>query len=199
MKKILLFISILVIIFFAVYAGIFIFKNINKKNTNLYESKIIEDECTVEGELMELGMVDGYVQANSREDKVGPNAILKLKKVYLDCKHTITETVELPIELINMNKVELENEYKDWKLEEFCPDEIIFSREYTGICNEHYLVKIVEDVLGIYSIDKDGNKTLREKTEIYSEYLPENDISRLKNGIEVIGRDNLNSLLEDYE
>ena len=98
-----------------------------------------------------------------------------------------------------MNREELENKYKDWKLEEFSSEEIIFSREYTGICNEHYLVKITGDVLGIYTIDKDGKETLKEKTEIYVDYLPLNDVSRLKDGIEVIGRDNLNSLLEDYE
>lgn len=199
MKKTMFIISILAIISIAIFIGIFIFKNINKEDTKLYEARAIEDECTIEGELMELGMIDGYIQANSEEEKVGPNAILKLKKIYLDCKHTITEKAELPTELINMNKDELESEYKDWKLEEFSAEEIIFSREYTGICNEHYLVKIVGDILGIYTIDEKGIETLKEKTEIYAEYLPENDISRLKEGIEVIGRENLNSLLEDYE
>jgi len=197
MKKTLIFISVLAIIIIATFVGFFIFQN--KENTNLYEAKLVEDECTIEGELMKLGMLDGYVQANSKEEKVSPNTILKLKKIYLDCKHTITQKVELPAEIINMNKDELESEYKDWKLEEFSPEEIIFSREYTGICNEHYLVKIIGDVLGIYILDEDGKETLKEKTEIYAEYLPENDISRLKEGIEVIGRENLNSLLEDYE
>ena len=197
MKKTLLIISVIAIIVIGMFIARVIFKN-NQKS-KFYESKQIEDECTIEGELMELGLLDNYLNANSQEEKVGPNTILKLKKIYLDCKHIITEKVELPAELINMNKDELENEYKDWKLEEFSVEEIIFSREYTGICNEHYLVKIVGDVLGIYSLDKDGNESLKEKTEIYSAYLPENDISRLKDGIEVIGKENLNSLLEDYE
>ena len=197
MKKTLFIISIISIIFIAVFIGNFIFQN--KKDINIYEAKQIGDECTIEGELLELGMLDSYVQTNYNEEKVSPNAILKLKKVYLDCKHSITEKVELPKEFINMNREELENKYKDWKLEEFSSEEIIFSREYTGICNEHYLVKITGDVLGIYTIDKDGKETLKEKTEIYVDYLPLNDVSRLKDGIEVIGRDNLNSLLEDYE
>jgi len=197
MKKTFFIISIISIIFIAVFIGNFIFQN--KKHTNIYEAKQIEDECTIEGELMELGMLDSYVQTNYNEEKVSPNAILKLKKIYMDCKHSITEKVELPKEFINMNREELENKYKDWKLEEFSSEEIIFSREYTGICNEHYLVKITGDVLGIYTIDKDGKETLKEKTEIYADYLPLNDVSRLKDGIEVIGRDNLNSLLEDYE
>ena len=197
MKKILIIISIISIISIAIFIGSYIFQN--KLENNIYEAKQIEDECTIEGELMELGMMEGYLQANSNEEKVGPNTILKLKKIYLDCNHTVTEIVELPTELINMNKQELGEKYKEWKVEEFSTEEIILSREYTGICNQHYLVKITGDVLGVYTIDKDGKETLKEKTEIYADYLPENDISRLKEGIEVIGRENLNSLLEDYE
>ena len=197
MKKTAIFISIIIIISIAVFMGSHIFQN--KLETNIYEAKQIEDECTIEGELMELGMIDGYVQTNSNEEKVGPNTILKLKKIYIECNHTVTEIVELPTELINMNKQELGEKYKEWNLEDFSTEEIILSREYTGICNEHYLVKITGDVLGIYTIDQNGKETLKEKTEIYSNYLPENDISRLKEGIEVIGIDNLNSLLEDYE
>ena len=199
MRKILIFISIILIIFIAIYLGTLIFQNKYSERSNINEAKQIEDECTIEGEVMQLGMLDEYLQANSEEEKVGPNTVLKLKKVYLDCKHIITEKVELPKEFINMSKAELEDSYKDWKLEEFSKEEIIFTREYTGICNEHYLVKIVGDVLGIYSIDKDRKETLKEKTEIYADYLPENDVSRLKEGIEVIGKENLNSLLEDYE
>lgn len=199
MKKTLIFMSIIGIIFIAIFTGNFIFRSINKEDSTMYEAKQIEDECTIEGELLELGMLDGYVRANSNEEKVGPNTILKLKKIYLNCAHTITEQVEIPKELINMNKNELIEEYNDWKLEEFSSEEIIFSREYTGICNEHYLIKITGDVLGIYTIDQTGKETLKEKTEIYVDYLPENDVSRLKEGIEVIGKENLNSLLEDYE
>ena len=197
MKKTLIFISIIAIITIAMFIGNLIFQN--KLEPKTYEAKQIEDECTIEGELMELGMLDDYIAANSNEEKVGPNTMLKLRKIYLDCNHTITEQVEIPKELINMNKDELEEEYKDWRLEEFSSEEIILSKEYTGICNEHYLVKITGDVLGIYCVDKDGNQTFKENTEIYSKYLPENDVSRLKDGIEVIGRENLNSLLEDYE
>lgn len=198
MKKTLFIISIMAIILSATLIGISIFQNTNKQESNIYEAKIIEDECTIEGELMEVGLLDS-VQANSEEEKVGPNAILKLKKIYTECKHIINETVELPTEIINMNKDELESEYKDWKLEEFSQEEIVLSREYSGICNEHYIVRIVGDVLGIYTLDGEGKEILKEKTEIYVDYLPQNDISRLKEGIEVIGRQNLNSLLEDYE
>lgn len=199
MRKILIFIFGIAIIFIAVFLGNRIFKNRTIQEEIIYESKQIEDECTIEGELIELGMIDGYVKANSKEEKVSPNAILKLKKVYLDCKHNVIEKVELPSELINLNKEKLKEKYKDWNLEDFSSEEIVFSREYTGICNEHYLVKIAGDVLGIYTIDRNQKEKLKEKTEIYIGYLPENDKLRLEEGIEVIGKENLSSLLEDYE
>lgn len=195
MKKTMFIISILAIIFIAVFIGIFIFEN---KEKNVYESKKIEDDCTILGKSTKLEMQD-LDEVSYNEEKVGPNAKLKLKKTYTDCKHIIIENVELPTEIINMNRSELEEQYKTWKLEEFSTEEIIFSREYTGICNEHYIVKILGDVLGIYVVDKDGKQSLKNKTEIYVNYLPQNDVSRLKEGIEVIGKENLNSLLEDYE
>lgn len=198
MKKTLFIISIIVTIIVAIFMGIFIFQNVNKQGSDIYEAKTIEDECTIEGETMGIGVLDS-VQTNSEEEKVGPNTNLKLKKIYTDCKHIINETVELPPEIINMNKDELESEYKDWKLEEFSQEEIVLSREYSGICNEHYIVRIVGEVLGIYTLDEESKAVLKEKTEIYVNYLPQNDILRLKEGIEVIGKENLNSLLEDYE
>ena len=53
--------------------------------------------------------------------------------------------------------------------------------------------------LAIYTIDLFGNETLKEMTQIVTSYLPETDIMRLKEGIQVNGKEELNATLEDYE
>ena len=54
-------------------------------------------------------------------------------------------------------------------------------------------------VIGIYTVDQNGNESLKQDTEIQIQYLPEIDIENLKKGIYVIGDEALNSALEDYE
>ena len=68
-----------------------------------------------------------------------------------------------------------------------------------GFCNEHYVLKVHNGVIGIYTVDQNGNETLKQDTEIQIQYLPEIDIENLKKGIYVIGDEALNSALEDYE
>lgn len=42
-------------------------------------------------------------------------------------------------------------------------------------------------------------ETLKEMTHIVTSYLPETDLAKLKEGIQVVGKEELNSTIEDYE
>ena len=53
--------------------------------------------------------------------------------------------------------------------------------------------------VAIYRLDADNNEILSEMTEISTEYLTENDLEKLEQGIRAVGREELNSILEDYE
>ena len=110
--KIVFFISLVIL---AVVSGIvayFVTKS-NKTpkiaDNNNYISEKIEDECTEE-----------YVEeqnttaVTSVEERVSANAILILKKYYIQCDHTINEYVELPKELVNMTKDEVQKHYPYW-------------------------------------------------------------------------------------
>ena len=68
-----------------------------------------------------------------------------------------------------------------------------------GFCNEHYIVKEDNGFISIYTVNKEGIQKLKEKTEISTMYLPEQDLENLKVGISIVGKMNLYSFLEDYE
>ena len=89
--------------------------------------------------------------------------------------------------------------YKDWNVDSFSKNEIIIYKEESGFCNQHYLIKEHNGVLGIYTIDENGKITLKEDTEIQTMYLPEADLEKVKQGIEAVGNMELNSALEDFE
>ena len=72
-------------------------------------------------------------------------------------------------------------------------------KEEEGFCNEHYILKEEQGVIAVYKVDKQGEETLYETTGISVEYLTESDKLELKDGIKVYGKEELNSMLENYE
>ena len=65
--------------------------------------------------------------------------------------------------------------------------------------NRHYIIKEKDNFINVYYINENKEEVLYRVTEIGTEYLPKEDIQKLQDGIEVIGLQNLNLLLEDFE
>lgn len=139
------------------------------------------------------------MQTASLEEKVLPSTKLILEKKFQDCKHTIRSEVELPPEMINMTREELIEMYPDWNVKEFSEDKVVLYRLANGICNEHFVINDEDGLVVVYRLDQEYNKSLYEKTDIYTEYLPSQDINRLKEGIYVYTVSDLNSELENFE
>lgn len=139
------------------------------------------------------------VETSATDANISPNAIIIKKTYYEACDHLIRETSDIPEKLVNKTEEDVEKMYSDWKIEEFSPTQIILYKSENGNCGEHYFVQDHNGVIGIYITDEYGIKTLQEDTEISTQYLPEEDVSDLKAGIEIIGKTNLTEFLEDYE
>ena len=139
------------------------------------------------------------VETSATDANISPNAIIIKKTYYEACDHLIRETSDIPEELVNKTEEDVEKMYSDWKIEEFSPTQIILYKSENGNCGEHYFVQDHNGVIGIYITDEYGIKTLQEDTEISTQYLPEEDVSDLKAGIDIIGKTNLTEFLEDYE
>ena len=125
--------------------------------------------------LAEENEINNVVPTAVVEEKVSPNAKVIQKQYFTGCDHLLKETKDIPENLVNKNK------------------------EESGFCNQHYLIKEHNGVLGIYTIDENGKITLKEDTEIQTMYLPEADLEKVKQGIEAVGNMELNSALEDFE
>lgn len=144
-------------------------------------------------------MVNDIIETSSTNSNVSPNAIITEKRYYKSCDHLIREIVDVPEELINLGENEVKEYYSDWTIEQYSPTEIVVYREFNGICNEHYVVKEHEGVLGIYIENEEKVQEWLEDTEIELQYLPEKDVQEFKTGVRVVGKINLNTFLEDYE
>ena len=134
-----------------------------------------------------------------KEEKISPKATLTIKKQYTQCGHVINEYKEIPEELVNLTKKELEGRCENYEIEKFSTLSIILQKEESGFCGEHYILKQKDDVIAVYKIKEDGTQSLEDVTGICVEYLTENDKMQIKKGITVYGKEELNSMLEDYE
>ena len=196
---------IIISIILAICAGIatyFIVRQ-NKKSetipeTNTYISEKIEDECTEEYKEEQMAN-QNTTAVSSTEEKVAANAILILKKYYTKCDHTINEYVELPQELVNLTKEQVQEKYADWQVIGFEKGKITLYKEFDDVCGEHFKLKIEDGKVVVYTVNNDGTETLYEKTNISSEYLTETDLINMQNGLEIYGKEELNQVIEDFE
>lgn len=169
----------------------------NKKTARNDEPVNIEKLSQVE-EIKENSIYN-EIETSTSESKVSPNAIVNEKRYYKKCDHLIRETVDIPEELVNMSEEDVKKYYAGWNIEKYTPTEITIYKEFSGICNEHYIVKKNGDVLGIYIENDDGVEEWLEDTQIEVQYLPEEDAKDFEVGVKVVGKTNLNLFLEDYE
>lgn len=160
----------------------------NSIQQNMMEGDSIVDE----------GEINAVETANT-EDNISPNAIIVKKVYYEACDHLTREVEDIPEELVNKTQSDIEEAFPGWTVEEYSPTEIVLYKTDKGNCGEHYFVQEHNGVIGIYTIDEYGVKTLKEDTEISTQYLPEADLENLKAGVEIIGHTKLIEFLEDYE
>lgn len=191
----------IVLIAISILIIMYIILNQNKEeqvpelNTYISKEEVIEDECTDEYEKD----IQNTTAVSSAEEKVSANAILILKKYYKQCEHTVNEYVELPQELINMTKEEVQAQYPEWDVIGFEKGKVTLYKEFDDVCGEHFKLKIEEGKVVVYIVDKDGSESAYERTNISSEYLTETDLINMQDGLEIYGKEELNQILEDFE
>ena len=100
---------------------------------------------------------------------------------------------------MNSTKKEIEELYSEWEVEEFSSNSIMLSQENNSICNGHYVLKLDDDTVDVYHINSNGEEELYQVTGIYMDYLTSEDIANLKDGIYIYGKENISSVIEDFE
>ena len=143
---------------------------------------------------------DANVEAvMSAEKKISPYAMLTIEKYYKGCAHTTLDTLEVPKELVNMTKEDLQNKYEKWKIKKFNSDEIHLYREIDANCSSHFVVKEEAGKVAVFAQITDKNMQLKQTTNIDFESLREEDKDLIREGIKLYGEEELSSFIEDFE
>lgn len=190
MKKLVIFIMMLLIFLASCGIGYFY---LNTRDDQKKESKADENI------LVENNVKEEYVSTETSEEKISPNTEITKEIFYSKCGHEIIEIQNADTEMVNLTKEEFEKKYKDYQIEEFSSKQINLYTQVAGICPEHYLVGESEGIINIYKINEKGETELYETTNVSLEYLPKDEQEKLEEGIEVIGEEELNQILENLE
>ena len=194
LKNTIIVVCIILIIVLGIWLGYTIYNNseTNTGGENMLAENLNNYEIQENTEISSL-------ETSVEEEKTTPNTLIIYKTYYTKCKHYIQEYKDIDASLVNCTESELKERCKDWKIEKFSPEEVEMSKEEEKFCNQHYKLKLENNVIVIYTIDEEGRETEYEQTGITTEYLTQEDILRLTTGIIVYGKENLTSTIEDYE
>ena len=138
------------------------------------------------------------------EPKIGINTKIKVSTYYDKCNHTENENLDLNQEIINMKEEEAKEYFEDrgYSLTEFDTSEILLKQKKNEMCKNHFVIKYENEndtFLNIYKLDKNNELEFFKETDIAREFLTSIDDQTFKEGIEVYGYENVESVLEDYE
>ena len=103
------------------------------------------------------------------------------------------------------NEVELSSYIEDDCLNEWedytstIQEEIYEASQNISDEDKVYKVKAEDNYIKVYYINKEKEEVLYKVTDISVNYLENEDVEKLKEGIFVTGIQNLNQLLEDFE
>ena len=200
MNKVIITMICIIVVLGAIITGVLISQPKDEQQNTVPQTQIGEeeilDDCTDEYEELENS---NMLETNSSEEKISPNSSITYKTYYKGCGHTKEEYNNMPQELINCTKSEIEEKYTEWQVEKFASNEVVLYREVDGECGEHYLVKEKEGKLVVYKILENGEEQEYETTQISTDYLTDTDKIEIQNGIRVNGKQELNQLIEDFE
>ena len=132
------------------------------------------------------------------ETKLSPNAELVIKKNFKLCNHATINKMNIPIEMVNYTEEQVKEKYTGWKIEKFTQEEVILSKEIEANCDEHYVLKIEEEKLKIYSKITEDKYNYIDEINVQMGLLPSLELAELEHGIEVYGEEALNNLVENY-
>lgn len=185
---------------FSVIALFIIIGAISYTTIKINEIKSLERQLSIKEQSKDSMNSDEALSTVAQDEVVVlPTARIKIKQSYKNCGHTVEEEFSVPEDIVNMTQKEVEKFYFGWKIESFSSKEITIFKTNSGICEEHYIVKDIDGKVTVFRKDDNGNEILVLATEANTKYLPTEDRNKLEVGISIVGKDNLSTLLEDYE
>ncbi len=189
----------LVVVVFIVGLSIGMYYGISHRNDEIVETPKSVDsvqDIVIRNVQEEKKVEENSIEALSTMERVSPYAKMIIEKKYRKCGHTTIKEMDVPKELVNLTKEEIEAKYTGWDVKSFSPSEFTLFRVIDANCEDHFVLKESDGYVAVFNEVTDDVANLIEKTSIMVENLGEEEKHDLENGIEVFGKDAVESILQ---
>ena len=199
MKKHTIITILILVITIGFFTGFYLYriKQIEYESVEEFEiGDLIEDECTA---IANSDDMQNLVSTNSNNKKTSPNCTIILKIYYKKCGHLIENKKTIEEAEVNLTEEELKEKFSDWEIQKFTEKEIVLYKEVDSFCDEHYVLREQNGNISIFKIDENNNESFLKETDITVQYLEDEDLRKIKEGIFINTKKELNRILEDFE
>ena len=114
------------------------------------------------------------------------------------CGHKIERTKNLPPVFIGLSEEEFMENNTGWSLAGIYEDIITLTKDIETYCPRHFIIGIEDEYIAIYVYNDNGEKILKEKTDIIIDTLTPEDQIMLQSGIVADTEDDMEQKLEGF-
>ena len=126
------------------------------------------------------------------ETVIGENAEIVYQYYYTEDQRTAEQVEPVQNYLLGLNLAQVRSIYDGWQVVFFSPDKVILRSD------ESFLLGEQNGMLAVFREDADGKITLYECTDVPLSVLPEIERQQIREGVRILGEDNLARALADY-
>ncbi len=166
-----------------------------------------EDERRSEIEQPQPGTIDtdpadDTTPVNIVENSVSPETKIIFRSHYTKCQTIKDEPMSATEDMVGLKedafKTYAAELYPEWQIVRFSNEEVILFQRKDQICPDHFFVSELDGYIVVFKYTETGQRYVVEKTDIPVAHLPEIDQEKIRRGILIRNRSEVNQLLEDY-
>ena len=132
------------------------------------------------------------------EPVIGDNTKIIYRYKYRNDK-TVKEKVEsAPKYLYGLDMEQVKSIFRGWQIVLFSTEKVILQCTMEENEKEEYILGILDDVVAVFCHDMAEGVYLKEKTDIPVSVIPAEELDRLRDGIKVVGEEELARQLSDF-
>lgn len=172
---------------------------VSKDEVEIKEEKVIDSvQDVVIKNVQNEQKKEEVEEVVAKEKRVSPYAKMIIEKKFSKCGHTTLNVLDVPKELVNLTEEDIKKKYSGWEMKDFSEDEFTLYRIIEANCDDHFVLKDEDGYIAVYAELTENIKNLVEKTEIEVNSLREEDRNDLIEGIRIYGKEELTSIIEDF-
>ena len=139
-----------------------------------------------------------FISTYDSMGRVKESTILSYVTYFKMCGHKTEKNIATPQTFIGLNFEELQQRIEGWQINEMTEERVIFTRDIDTFCPRHFIIGVKDDNIAIYIYNENGEKTLKEKTDIDINILTPEDQMLLHSGIVADTEDDMELKIEGF-